>query len=68
MHPGFSCPALAVGGVWSQPVEESFRYMVCQLTLAVIYGYGIVWCIVVRKLAENYIKPLKIYRRLIGDW
>ena len=29
--------------------------------------YGIVWCIVVRKLAENYIKPLKIERRLIGD-
>ena len=41
--------------------------MVCQLMLAVIYEYGITWCIVVRKMAENYIRPLKIHRRSIGD-
>jgi hypothetical protein len=55
------------GGVWSQLVEESFQYMVYQLTLAVIYRYGITRRIVVRKLAESYIKLLKIYGRLIGD-
>ena len=41
--------------------------MVCQLTLAVIYEHAIAWCIVVSKLAENYVKPLEIYRRSIGD-
>jgi len=41
--------------------------MVYQPTLAVICRYGITWCIVVRKLAESYINPLKIYERLIGD-
>lgn len=60
-----------IGSRWSVESacgrEESFRYMVCQLTLAVIYEHGITWYIVVRKMAENYIKPLKIYRRSIGD-